>query len=89
MTAKFKLRDWVYNSITKEDGAITRVYETSGAAMYEVAVAKCSESRDAGFYISDWAGDLLQPSTNERLRYPTPEKQASRFAPPILSPAFK
>jgi len=31
MTAKFQLRNLVYNRNTKEDGAIRKVYETNGA----------------------------------------------------------
>jgi hypothetical protein len=68
MTGNFQLRDLVYNRNTKEDGAIRRVYETNGAAMYEVAVPKMGDSWAGGYYISDWAGDVLQLSNNERLK---------------------
>jgi hypothetical protein len=68
MTANFQLSDLVYNRNTKEDGAIRRAYETSGAAMYEVAVPRNGHSWAAGYYISDWAEDVLQPSANAPLK---------------------
>jgi hypothetical protein len=71
MTAKFKREDLVYNRDTQEDGAVRRRYETAGAIMYEVAVTKLGDSWVAGYYVSDWAEDVLQPSTNERLRSST------------------
>ncbi len=68
MTKKFQLGDLVYNRDTKEDGSIRRVYETNGATMYEVAVPQKGDSWAGGYYISDWAGDVLQLSNNERLK---------------------
>jgi len=68
MKGKSKLTDLVYNRNTKEDGTITRVYETNGAAMYEVAVPQNRDSWTGGYFISDWAEDVLQFSTNEPLR---------------------
>ena len=67
MTENFELRDLVYNRVTKEDGAIRRVYKTKGAAMYEVAVPKRGDTWAAGYYISDWAENVLQFSDNESL----------------------
>jgi hypothetical protein len=68
MTKSFQLRDLVYNRDTKEDGSIRRVYESNGAPMYEVAVPQMGDSWAAGCHISDWAGDVLQLSSNERLK---------------------
>jgi hypothetical protein len=61
----------VYNRSTKENGTVRRVYETNGAAMYEVAVPQQSDSWAAGYNISDWAEDDLQHSNNERLKAST------------------
>lgn len=55
----------VYNRNTKEDGTIRRIYETNGVAMYEVAVPQSHDSWTGGFYVSDWAEDVLEHSTNE------------------------
>jgi hypothetical protein len=71
MTENFQLRDLVYNRNTKEDGLIRRVYEANGAAMYEVAVPQWGNSWSAGYYISDWAEDVLQHSSNVRLQSST------------------
>jgi hypothetical protein len=71
MTQNFQLRDLVYNRRTKEDGLIRRVYEANGAAMYEVAVPQQGNSWSAGYYISDWAEDVLQLSSNGRLKSST------------------
>ena len=68
MKEKFKLKDFVYNRNTKEDGTIRKIYETNGVAMYEVAVPQNRDSWTGGFYISDWAEGVLQPSTNEPLK---------------------
>jgi hypothetical protein len=65
---KFTLTDLVYNRNTKEDGTIRRIYETNGVAMYEVAVPQNRDSWTGGYYISDWAEDVLQLSTNEPLK---------------------
>ena len=65
---KFKLTDLVYNRNTKEDGTIRQTYETNGAAMYEVAVPQQRDTWAAGYYLSDWAEDVLQLSNNELLK---------------------
>ena len=62
MKENFQLKDLVYNHNTKEDGAIRRVCETNGATMYEVAVPQKRDTWAAGYYISDWAEDVLQVS---------------------------
>jgi hypothetical protein len=67
LTKNFELRDLVYNRVTKEDGAIRRVYKMNGVAMCEVAVPKLGDSWLAGYYVSDWAEDVLQISDNESL----------------------
>lgn len=77
MTAKFQRGDVVYNRDTKEDGAVRRRYETYGDTVYEVAVTKLGDSWVAGYYVSDWAEDILQPSTNERLRSSTKKGSVS------------
>ena len=71
MTGKFRQRDLVYNRNTKEDGAIRKVYETNGVAMYEVAVPMHGDGWVPGFYISDWAEDVLRLSDNEHLKSST------------------
>jgi hypothetical protein len=71
MTGNFRHRDLVYNRNTKEDGVIRRAYEPNGAAMYEVAVPQRGDSWAGGYYISDWADDVLQLSSNECLRSST------------------
>jgi len=68
MKEKFKLKDLVYNRNTKEDGTIRQIYETNGVAMYEVAVPQNRDSWAGGYYISDWAEDVLQLSNNELLK---------------------
>jgi hypothetical protein len=70
MKEKFKLKDFVYNRNTKEDGTIRKIYETNGVAMYEVAVPQNRDSWTGGYYISDWAEDVLQLSNNEPLKAP-------------------
>ena len=69
LTENFELRDLVYNRVTKEDGAIRRVYKMNGVAMCEVAVPKLGDSSVSGYYISDWALDVLQFSDNECLNF--------------------
>jgi hypothetical protein len=68
MKENFQLKDLVLNRNTKEDGTIRRVYDTNGVAMYEVAVPQKRDTWEAGFYISDWAEDVLQLSNNELLK---------------------
>ena len=68
MTKKFEVRDLVYNRDTNEDGLIRRTYEINGVAKYEVAVPLAKDSWGAGYCISDWAENVLQPSSNERLK---------------------
>jgi len=68
MKENFKLTDLVYNRNTKEDGVIRRIYETNGVAMYEVAVPQQPDSWEAGFYVSDWAEDVLRLSTRASLK---------------------
>jgi hypothetical protein len=58
----------VYNRDTKEDGAVSRVYETNDSSMYEVAVPKHSDSWVVGFYLSVWAEDVLELSNNIDLK---------------------
>jgi hypothetical protein len=64
---KFQQEDAVYNRNTKEDGVVRRVYEKNGKAIYEVAVPKYSDSWFAGFNISDWTDEVLEPSGNGRI----------------------
>jgi hypothetical protein len=68
MKQNFQLTDLVYNRNTKEDGTIRRIYETNGVAMCEVGVPQERDSWVYGYYISDWAEDVLQLSNNEVLR---------------------
>ena len=68
LTTKFQLGDLVYNRDTREDGLIRRVYERNGATMYEVALPRMKDSWGRGYCISDWAENVLQPSSNERLK---------------------
>ena len=68
MARKFQPGDFVYNRDTKEDGAVSRVYETNDSTMYEVAVPKHSDSWVAGFYLSLWAEDVLKLSDNRHLK---------------------
>ena len=68
MTESFQLSDLVYNRNTKEVGTIRRIFETNGIATYEVAVPQKGDSWAAGYYISDWAEDVLQLSHNARLK---------------------
>ncbi len=67
MTGIFEYGDFVYNRNTKEDGVIRRAYESNCTAMYEVAVPLRGDSWAGGYYISDWAEDVLQISSNDRL----------------------
>jgi hypothetical protein len=68
MKENFQLKDLVYNRNTNEDGIIRRIYETSGVAMYEVAVPQKRDTWTGGYYISDWAAGVLQVSNNELLK---------------------
>jgi len=79
MTGKFQLRDLVYNPNAKEHGAVRRVYERNGATMYEVAVPMHGDEWAPGFYISDWAEDVLRLSDNERLKSSTFEVLGSNI----------
>jgi len=67
MTENFQRGDLLYNRNTKEDGIIRRAYESNYAAMNEVAVPQMGDSWVGGYYISDWAEDVLRLSSNERL----------------------
>ena len=71
MKEKFKLKDLVYNRNTKEDGTVRQIYETNGVAMYEVAMPQNRDSWAGGYYMSDWAEDVLQLSNNELLKSST------------------
>jgi hypothetical protein len=77
MIGKFQPRNLAYNRNTKEDGAIRKVYEKNGAMMYEVAVPKRRDMWAGGYYVSDWAEDVLQPSNNLRLKSSTLEAWAA------------
>ncbi len=79
MTGKFYPRNLLFNRNTKEDGAVRRVYEKNGGVMYEVAVPAHGDSWASGFYLSDWAEDVLQPSNNLRLKSATVEARASKL----------
>jgi hypothetical protein len=68
MKENFRLKDLVFNRNTKEDGTIRRIYGTNGIATYEVAVPQKRDTWAAGYYISDWAEDVLQVSNNELLK---------------------
>jgi hypothetical protein len=79
MIPKFQSGNLLYNRNTKEDGAVRRVYENCSAIMYEVAVPKDGASWAAGFLISDWAENVLQPSANLPLKSSTLELRASNL----------
>jgi hypothetical protein len=64
MINKFLLLDSVYNRNTREDGTIRRIYETNGGAMYEVTMPQQDDDGTTGYYVSDWAEDVLQLSDN-------------------------
>jgi hypothetical protein len=68
MIRTFQLGDLVYNRNTKEDGTIRRAYTTNGVAMYKVTVPSSGDSWVDGFNTSDWDADVLQLSSNERLK---------------------
>ena len=67
MVRKFQHRALLYNSITKEFGAVRQAHERDGVIIYEVAVPKDGKSW-IGFYLSDWPEDALELSDNENLK---------------------
>lgn len=89
MTGKFYLRNLLFNRKTKEDGVVLRVYEKNGAAMYEVCVPAKRDSWASGLYFSDWKEDVLQPSTNLRLKTATVEARASNLFERMLAEGSK
>ena len=90
VTGKFYLRNtMLFNRNTKEDGVVRQVYEKNGAAMYEVFVPAKRDSWDSGFHLSDWKEDVLQPSTNLRLKTATVEARASNLFERLLAAGGK
>jgi len=67
MVRKFQHRALLYNSITKEFGAVRLAREMDGVMIYEVAVPKDGKSW-VGFYLSDWPENALELSDNEELK---------------------
>jgi hypothetical protein len=80
VTGKFYVRNLLFNRNTKEDGVVRRVYQkVGGGVMYEMFVPAKGDSWASGYYISDWAEDVLQPSNNLRLKSATVEARASNL----------
>lgn len=79
VAGKFYLRNMLFNRNTKEDGVVRCVYEKNDAVMYEVFVPAKGDSWASGYFISDWAEDVLQPSNNLRLKTAMVEARASNL----------
>jgi hypothetical protein len=68
MIEKFREGTLLHNSKTKEDGLVSRVYQTDGQTMYEVWVPVKPDTWVSGHYVSDWAEIKLELSDNVKLK---------------------
>jgi hypothetical protein len=59
----------VYNRETKEHGLIREVYEKNGVLMYEVRIPAMPDSLKWGYFVSDWAEGVLEPSEKTFVRW--------------------
>jgi hypothetical protein len=68
--AKFCIGILLHNRNTKEDGLVTRVYQSAelGETMYQVAVSIRPDSFEGRHLVSDWAESTLEPSDNAVLK---------------------
>jgi hypothetical protein len=68
MIEKFGKGTFLHNPDTKEDGLVSRVYQTNGRTMYEVWVPAKPDTWLGGHYVSDWAEIKLELSDNVKLK---------------------
>jgi hypothetical protein len=68
MTDKFREGALLHNPKTKEDGLVSRVYQTDGQTMYEVCVPVKPDTWVSGHNVSDWAEIKLELSDNVKLK---------------------
>jgi hypothetical protein len=63
-TRPFRLNEGVHNRNTKEHGLVRQVYEKDGVTMYKVWLPATTNSLRWGYFVSDWAEGVLEPSDN-------------------------
>jgi hypothetical protein len=68
--AKFCTGILLHNRNTKEDGLVTRVYQSAelGETMYQVAVSIRPDTWEGRHLVSDWAESTLELSDNAILK---------------------
>jgi hypothetical protein len=68
--AKFCIGILLHNRNTKEDGLVTRVYQSVelGETMYQVAVSIRPDTWASRHFVSDWAESTLEFSDNATLK---------------------
>ena len=68
--AKFCTGILLHNRNTKEDGLVTRVYQSAklNETMYQVAVSIGLDTQAGRHLVSDWAESTLELSDNARLK---------------------
>jgi hypothetical protein len=71
--AKFCIGILLHNRNTKEDGLVTRVYQSAelGETMYQVAVSIRPETWSCRHLVSDWAESTVELSDNAILKAST------------------
>jgi hypothetical protein len=76
--AKFCIGILLHNRNTKEDGLVTRVYQSVelGETMYQVAVSIRPDTWASRHFVSDWAESTLELS----------ERDAKNFGHPYWAP---
>jgi hypothetical protein len=68
MIEKFREGMLLHNPETKEDGLVSRAYQSDGQTMYEVCVPVTRVTWANGYYVSDWAERKLEISDNAELK---------------------
>jgi hypothetical protein len=75
---KFREGALLHNPETKEDGLVSRVYQSGGQTIYEVWVPVESDTWAVGHYISDWAESQLELSNSVNLKSSDPQRTLTR-----------
>jgi hypothetical protein len=68
VTEKFREGVLLHNPQTKEDGLVSRAYQSDGQTMYEVWIPVNRVTWASGHYVPDWAEIKLELSDNAELK---------------------
>jgi hypothetical protein len=74
VTEKFREGVLLHNSQTKEDGLVSRAYQSDGQTMYEVWVPVKPDTWALGHCISNWYESKLELSDNVNLKSSDPRR---------------